>query len=98
MIVKNFTNENFQDKRDQNPLVCLNHALSDSGYFLKVDDNYKFKKILVIYNLYTSELDENILNSRNKIQVGKNSELHTLELAINDSKKNFFNNVYENII
>jgi Fe-S cluster assembly protein SufD len=40
--VKNFINENFQDKRDQNPLVCLNHALSDSGYFLKVDDNYKF--------------------------------------------------------
>ena len=98
IIVKNFTNENFSEKKEHNPLVCLNHALSDSGYFLKVEDNYKFKKVLVIYNLYTSDLDENILNNKNKIQIGKNSELHTLELAINKSKKNFFNNVYENII
>jgi len=98
ITVKNFINENFSGKKEHNPLICLNHALSDKGYFLKVADNYKFKKILVIYNLYTSDLDENILNNKNKIQVGKNSELHTFEFVINKSKKNFFNNVYENII
>ena len=98
ITVKNFINENFSGKKEHNPLICLNHALSDKGYFLKVEDDYKFKKILVIYNLYTSDLDENILNNKNKIQVGKNSELHTFEFAINKSKKNFFNNVYENII
>ena len=98
VIVKNFINENFPDKQEHNPLICLNHALSDKGYFLEVEDNYKFKKILVIYNLYTSDLDENILNNKNKIQVGKNSELHTFEFTINKSKKNFFNNIHENVI
>ena len=98
VAVKNFINKNFSNKQERNPLICLNHALSDNGYYLKVEDNYKLKKILVIYSLFTSDLDENILNNRNKIQVGKNSELHTFEFTVNKSKKNFFNNVYENII
>ena len=76
----------------------MNHALSDNGYFLEVDENYKFKKILVFYYLFTKDLNENILNSKNKIKIGKNSELHFLEYLVNDSKKNFFNNVYEDII
>ena len=43
-------------------------------------------------------MNENILNSRNKIEVGENSELHTIDLVINHSKYKFINNVYENII
>ena len=35
---------------------------------------------------------------KNKIILGKNSELHCLEFVVNDSKRNFFNNVYEDII
>ena len=38
------------------------------------------------------------MNSKNKIKVGKNSELHTIDLVINESKFKFINNVYENII
>ena len=76
----------------------MNHALSDKGYFLEIKENYKFNKILVIYYLFTEELDENILNSKNKIKIGKNSELHLLEYLVNDSKKNFFNNVHEDIV
>ena len=79
-------------------MINLNHALSDKGYFLEVKENYKFKKVLVIYYLFTGDLDENILNSKNKIKIGKNSELHCLEFVVNDSKRNFFNNVYEDII
>ena len=30
-------------------------------------ENYKLKKILVIYNLYTNNLNQNILNCKNKI-------------------------------
>ena len=79
-------------------MINLNHALSDKGYFLEVKENYKFKKILVIYYFFTEDLDENILNSKNKIKIGKNSELHCLEFVVNDSKRNFFNNIYEDII
>ena len=70
----------------------------ESDIFDYSSSNYKFNKILVIYYLFTEDLDENILNSKNKIKIGENSELHLLEYLVNDSKKNFFNNVYENII
>ena len=96
--IKNFQNDNFLQENKDNSLICLNHALSEKGYHVEVEDNYKFKKALIIYNLFTKDLKDNILNSRNKIKIGKNSELHTIDLVINDSKYKFINNVYENII
>ena len=98
ITLKSFTNDNYSNKKEKNPLINLNHALSDKGFFLKIKENYKFKKILVIYYLFTKDLDENILNSKNRIKIGKNSELHLLDYFVNDSKKNFFNNVHEDII
>jgi len=98
IILKSFVNDSYSNKKENNPLINLNHALSDKGYFLEIKENYKFNKILVIYYLFTEELDENILNSKNKIKIGKNSELHLLDYFVNDSKKNFFNNVHEDII
>ncbi len=95
--IKKFLNENFKNKRERNPLVHLNHALANNGYFLDVADNYKFKKVLVIYNIFTKNLNDNILNIRNKIKIGKNSELHIFEIVINRSKKNFFNNTFDTI-
>ena len=95
--IKKFLNESYSDKKETNSLINLNHALSENGYFLQVDENYKFKKILVIYHLFTDDLNENFLNSKNKIIIGKFSEVHTLDLVINNSKKNFFNSVNENI-
>ncbi|MDC3127808.1 Fe-S cluster assembly protein SufD [Candidatus Pelagibacter bacterium] len=98
IILKSFANEDYSNKKENNPLVNLNHALSNKGFFLEVKDNYKFNKILVIYYFYTKDLDENLLNSKNKIKIGKNSELHFLDFIINESKNNFFNNIYENIV
>ena len=95
--LKFFLNNDYSNKKENNTLLNLNHALSDKGYYLEVKDNYKFKKILVIYHFYTVDLNENILNIKNKIKIGKNSELHILDFIINDSKSNFFNNVYEDI-
>ena len=89
-------NEDFFKENKDNPLIHLNHALS-TKVILEIKENYKFKKVLVIYNLFTKDLKENILNSKNKIKIGKNSELHTIDLVINDSKYKFINNVYENI-
>ena len=96
--IKNFKNDNFLQENKYNPLIYLNHALSDKGYDVEVEDNYKFKKALIVYNLFTKDLKENILNSRNKIKIGENSELHTIDLVVNDSKYKFMNNVYENVI
>ena len=82
----------------KNPLVCLNHALAENGYSLEIDKNYKFKKVLVIYNFFTKDVKNKILNNKNKIKVNENAELHVIEYTISESKSKFINNVYENIV
>jgi len=81
-----------------NPLICLNHALAENGYLLEVDSNYKFKKVLVVYNYFTKDIKDQILNNKNKIKVKENSELHIIDYTINESEFKFINNVYENIV
>ena len=85
-------------KASKNPLICLNHAFAENGYSLEIEKNYKFKKVLVIYNFFTKDIKNEILNNKNKIKVKENSELHIIEYTINKSKFKFINNVYENII
>ncbi len=96
--IKKFQNDNFSQDKKNNSLINLNYALAESGYHIDVQENYKFNKVLIIYNFYTNDLKDNILNSRNKIKIGKNSELHTIDLIINNSKNKFINNVYENVV
>ena len=90
------SNLNYQ--LSKNPLVCLNHALAEGGYSLEVEENYKFKKVLIIYNFFTKDIKNKILNSKNEIKIKKNAELHIIEYTINESRSKFINNSYENII
>ena len=83
-------------KLSENPLICLNHALADGGFVLEIEKNYKLKKVLVIYNFFTKEIENKILNYKNKIILNENSEAHIIDYGINSSK--FINNVYENVI
>ena len=85
-------------KTSKNPLICLNHALAENGYSLEVDKNYKFKKVLVIYNFFKKDVKNKILNNKNKIKLNENSELHVIEYVINEFNSKFINNVYENVI
>ncbi len=94
----NFHEKNKDFKLSKNPLICLNHALAENGYSLEIKKNYKFKKVLVIYNFFSKNIKNKILNNKNKIKINKNSELHIIEYTINESKFKFINNSYENII
>ena len=96
--ISNYHEEKFSEKKSENPFICLNHALSNSGYYLEIKEGYKFEKVLVIYNLFTKDLSSQILNNKNKIVIGKNSELHTINYTINRSKNKFINNSYESTI
>ncbi len=96
--ISNYYEEKFSEKKSENPFICLNHALSNNGYYLEIKEGYKFEKVLVIYNLFTKDLSGQILNNKNKIVIKKNSELHTINYTINRSKNKFINNSYESTL
>ena len=86
----NFTNEK------GNNLYNLNKALSSGGFSLEVQKDYKCKKPIVIYNYFTSDLDNKIINNSNQIKLSQNSELTLIEYNMSEKSK-FFKNTFENI-
>ena len=96
--IKSYNDSNFSLNNEENSLINLNNALSNNGLFLEVADNYSFEKAIIIYNVFTDDLKDNLLNNKNKIILGKNSELHIVEYNINQSKNKFIYNTTENII
>ena len=96
--IKSYNDSNFSLNNEANSLINLNNALSNNGLFLEVADNYRFEKAIIIYNVFTDDLKDNLLNNKNKIILGKNSELHIVEYNINQSKNKFIYNTTENVI
>jgi len=90
---KNVDNEIYK-----NPLVFLNHAFADNGFCLEVKENYKFNKTLVVYNTFTDDIKNKIINNKNKIKINNNSEVHIIDCTIDKSKYKFINNCFENLV
>ncbi len=86
----NFTNEK------SNNLYNLNKALSSGGFSLEIQKDYKCKKPIIIYNYFTLDLNNKIINNSNKIKLSQNSELTLIEYNISEKSK-FFKNTFENI-
>ncbi len=82
--------------QSNNNLYFLNQALSLGGFYLEVQENYKCKKPFVIYNYFSSNLDNKIINNSNKIKINQNSELTFLEYNISEKSK-FIKNTFEDI-
>ena len=68
----NYKNETKIDK--ESSLAFLNHALATGGFTLEVSKNYKFKKPLIVYNYFSKNLKESIINSKNSIILNNESE------------------------
>ena len=96
--IKDFKNTNTATPVTTNNLTLLNKALSSGGYSLEVMDNYKFKKPLVIYNFFSDNLKNVILNNSNCIKLNKGSELTVVEYTIDNSKNNFIKNTLDKIL
>ncbi len=94
--IKNYEENDLKHEINNNSLVNLNNALFTSGYSLEIEDNYKFKKVVVIYNFFSNNINDKIINKKNKIVLGKNSELHLIEYTINKSK--FILNNYDKVV
>ncbi len=86
----------FLNNQSNNNLHFLNKALSLGGFNLEVQKDYKCKKPIIIYNYFTSNLDNTIINNSNKIKLNQNSELTLIEYNIGEKSK-FFKNTFEKI-
>ncbi len=89
------TFEGFYDKIKNN-LDYLNKALSTGGFNLEVQKDYKCKKPIIIYNYFTVNLDNKIINNSNKIKLSQNSELTIIDYNIGGKSK-FIKNTFEKI-
>ena len=87
--------ERFNDQSSNN-LYNLNKALSLGGFNLEVQRNYKCKKPIIIYNYFTSNLNNKIVNNSNIIKLNQNSELTLVEYNIGEKSK-FLKNTFEKI-
>jgi len=76
----------------QNSLTSLNHALVNDGIFLEIEDNYSFKKPLIIYNFFNKFSENKIINNKCFISLGKNSKLNVLECYKAEDSIKYFNN------
>ena len=95
--VEAFTSlENFKHQSHNN-LSFLNRALSLGGFNLEIQKNYRCNKPIVIYNYFSSNLDNKIINNSNKIKLNQNSELILIEFNIGEESK-FFKNTFEQVV
>jgi len=79
-------------------LTLLNSALATGGFTLEVSKNYKFAKPLVIYNYFSKNLKESIINNKNSLILNEESELTLINYIDHDSNENFMTNTVDNII
>ena len=54
--IENYAEKNLKYEDNKNSLVNLNHALFTNGYSLVVESDYKFKKVLIIYNFFSENV------------------------------------------
>ena len=80
-----------------NSLNLLNNALANGGFTLEISKNYKLNKPLIIYNYFSKDIKETIINIKNSIILNDNSELTLINYIDNKSKDNFMVNSMENI-
>ena len=90
--------KSFEDfySQKKNNLHFLNKALTIGGFKLEVQKEYKCKKPIIIYNYFTENLDNKIINNSNKIKLSQNSELTLIDYNIGKKSK-FIKNTFEKI-
>jgi len=92
-----YKNDLTKKEESSNSLINLNNALHNGGYYLEIKKNYNFKKPLVVYNYFSNDLKNKIVNNKNYIILNENSSLDIIEYNLDISKDNFVLNNYTNI-
>ena len=95
--ITEFKDDAKQNIDNANSLINLNNALFSGGYFLNILKDYKFNKPLIIYNCFSGDLKNKIINNKNYIILDENSHLDLIELNNDYSSKNFMLNNHTTI-
>ena len=95
--IKNYSAGLIKKFKTTNPLINLNNALSTGGFFLEISENYNFKKPLIIYNYFSNNLKNKIVNNKNLIILNNNCNLEIVEFNADISKNNFIQNNYTSV-
>jgi Fe-S cluster assembly protein SufD len=97
IFIKNYNYRNETNTNKQNPLTLLNNALATGGFSLEISKNYEFKKPLVVYNYFSKNLKESIINNKNSIILNEGSQLTLINYIDDSSKDNFMMNTIDNV-
>ena len=98
VFIKEYDYKDIINPNKKSSLTFLNDALATGGFSLEVSKNYKFKKTLVIYNYFSTNLKETIINNKNSIILNEESELNLINYIDDKSKDNFIMNSIDSII
>ena len=98
IIISEYKNIQKKNKNESiNSLIDLNNAFFVGGFFLEISRDYKFDRPLVVYNYFSNNLKDTIVNNKNSIILNENSNLDLIEYNLDISKSNFIHNNHTNI-
>ena len=80
-----------------NSLINLNNALSEGGFSLEILSNYRFNKPLLIYNHFSDNVKNKIINNKNLIILNNDTSLNLVEINSDISEHNFILNNHTHI-
>jgi len=95
--IKDFDQKETTNLDTDNSLTLLNNALSLGGFSLEITKNYKVKKPLVLYNYFSKELKNKILNNKNSIKLNEGSELVLIDYNNGNIQDNFIKNTIDTV-
>jgi len=92
----NFWNaSNSTESNSKDFLIELNNAFANDGVFIEIGDNVIVDELIEIF--YINTASTHIINLKNKIKVGKNSQVKFTEYYINYDAKPAYNNIVTDI-
>tara|TARA_B110000971_G_scaffold216018_1_gene250401 strand:- start:163 stop:1407 length:1245 start_codon:yes stop_codon:yes gene_type:complete len=95
ILIKDYDQKEKNNLDPVNTLTLLNNALSSGGFSLEIMKDYKLKKPLLIYNYFSKDLKNKMLNNKNSIKLNEGSELTLIDYSDNNMQSNFINNTID---
>jgi len=97
ILIKDFNQEEVINIDPNNALALLNSALSFGGFSLEITNDYKLKKPLIVYNCFSQDLKNKILNNKNSIKLNEGSELTLIDYSDDNNQSNFIKNTVDTV-